>query len=61
MSTKGLKVVRASVEELDQAKLPELIELKYHSTSDAIEVLGEVDEIRGLFFGFQKYLYAGAW
>lgn len=51
------RYIDTGVEELDQAKLPELIELKYHSTSDAIEVLGEVDEIRGLFFGFQKHLY----
>jgi hypothetical protein len=32
----------------------------YLSASDAIEVLGELDEIRELFFGFQKHFYGNA-
>jgi type I restriction enzyme R subunit len=51
------KYITSGVEELDQAKLPDLIKLKYHSFDDAEEVLGGVDEIRRLFMGFQKYLY----
>lgn len=51
------KYIASGVGELDQAKLPDLIELKYHSITDATEVLGGVDEIRNLFFDFQKHLY----
>jgi len=51
------RYIDSGVEELDQAKLPELIELKYHSISDATDVLGGVNEIRNLFIGFQKHLY----
>lgn len=51
------KYIDAGFEELDQAKLPNLIELKYHSMTDAAEALGGVEEIRKLFFGFQKQLY----
>ena len=51
------KYVDSGVGELDQSKLPDLIQLKYHTISDATEVLGGVDEIRKLFFSFQKYLY----
>ncbi len=55
------KYITSGVEELDQSRLPNLIELKYHSISDATEVLGGVDEIRNLFFNFQKHLYKQAW
>lgn len=51
------KYIDSGVGELDQAKLPELIELKYQTITDATEVLGGVEEIRKLFFGFQKHLY----
>ncbi len=51
------KYIDSGVEELDQAKLPELMELKYHTISDAIDTLGGVDEIRNLFIGFQRHLY----
>jgi type I restriction enzyme R subunit len=33
--------VREGFKELDQAKLPKLLELKYHGTNDAISELGE--------------------
>ena len=36
---------------------PDLLELKYHSVSDAMQKLGRVQDIRELFVGFQKYLY----
>jgi len=50
--------VGEGVDELDQEKLTPLLHLKYfNSTSDAIADLGEPDEIRKVFVGFQKYLY----
>jgi type I restriction enzyme R subunit len=52
------KYIDSGVGELDQAKLPDLIQLKYQTISDATEVLGGVDKIRDLFFSFQKHLYS---
>ncbi len=50
--------VGEGVDELDQEKLTPLLRLKYSdSTSDAIADLGEPEEIRKVFVGFQKYLY----
>ena len=43
--------------ELDQEKLPDLLELKYHAVSDSAAELGSVSGIRELFVGFQQYLY----
>jgi type I restriction enzyme, R subunit len=51
------KFIDTGVEELDQANLPGLIELKYHSLDDGMSQLGGVKEARGLFFSFQKHLY----
>jgi type I restriction enzyme R subunit len=51
------KYIDTGFEELDQSRLPKLIELKYHSMTDAAEALGGVDEIRKLFFNFQQHLY----
>jgi type I restriction enzyme R subunit len=51
------KYVEAGVEELDQEKLPRLLELKYHSISDAVEQLGGVSKIQATFIAFQKHLY----
>ena len=41
-------------------KLRLLIELKYHSISDARLELGAPEEIRAFFAGFQKYLFQPA-
>jgi type I restriction enzyme R subunit len=50
--------VSVGVEELDQEKLTPLLRLKYHdSIADAVEDLGQPDEIGRVFVGFQKYLY----
>jgi type I restriction enzyme R subunit len=49
--------VKQGVEELDQEKLGHLLELKYHTVSDAAEQLGGVPVIRDTFVGFQQYLY----
>ncbi len=51
------KYIESGVEELDQEKLPSLLELKYHAVSDAAEKLGGIPKIRELFIGFQKHLY----
>lgn len=49
--------VKEGVGELDQAKLPHLLELKYRAVSDAAEQLGGVAKIRDAFIGFQRHLY----
>jgi len=49
--------VKQGVSELDQSKLPDLLELKYSPTADAAAQLGGVAKIRDTFIGFQKYLY----
>lgn len=54
------KYIERGVEELDEEKLPRLLNLKYRSISDATRELGDVDRIRSTFFAFQKNLYAKA-
>ena len=49
--------VRTGVEELDDAKLPDLLELKYNALADAKKALGDIPSIRNVFIGFQEYLY----
>ena len=49
--------IETGVEELDQEKLPALLQLKYHSLADAEEQLGSVEQIIQAFVAFQKYLY----
>jgi type I restriction enzyme R subunit len=49
--------VSEGVDELDQAKLSPLLQLRYGSTHDAIADLGRPEEIGKVFAGFQKYLY----
>jgi type I restriction enzyme R subunit len=51
------KYIETGVGELEQEKLPSLLELKYQSITDATEMLGGVDSIRTIFVEFQKYLY----
>jgi type I restriction enzyme, R subunit len=51
--------VKEGVGELDQAKLPHLLELKYRAVSDAAAQLGGVAQIRDAFIGFQRHLYEG--
>ncbi len=51
------KYVESGVDELDESKLPKLLELKYHSVHDGLSALGEVDDIRSTFIDFQKHLY----
>jgi len=49
--------VRDGVDELDDKKLPELLELKYKAIADAKRELGSIKSIRETFVGFQEYLY----
>ena len=51
------KYIETGIEELDQEKIPSLLELKYHSITDAVEQLGNVDQIKHTFITFQKFLY----
>jgi type I restriction enzyme R subunit len=46
--------------ELDPEKLSPLLKLKYNALADAVKDLGNVDQIRDAFVGFQKYLYGTA-
>lgn len=52
------KYEEKGVEELDEEKLPILLNLKYHAIADAEKSLGDVQQIRKIFFAFQKDLYA---
>ena len=49
--------VASGVEELDDTKLPDLLELKYKAIADAKRELGDIKTIRNIFIGFQGYLY----
>ncbi len=51
--------VGQGVDELDQDKLAPLLRLRYHALNDAFAELGKPDEVRRLFNGFQRHLYAG--
>lgn len=51
------KYIESGIEELDQEKLPVLLELKYNSLSEAQRILGEVKNISSMFVNFQQYLY----
>ncbi|MGF7140756.1 EcoAI/FtnUII family type I restriction enzme subunit R [Roseimarinus sediminis] len=51
------KYVEAGVTELDQEKLPILLQTKYQSLEDAMGILGDVQNISSLFIEFQRHLY----
>ena len=50
--------VRQGVDELDQEKLSPLLRLKYRALPDAFAELGTPDQVRKMFVGFQRHLYA---
>jgi len=51
--------VKEGVDELDLEKLTQLLNLRYrNSITDAVADLGQPDQIKDAFTGFQKYLYA---
>ncbi|MGB9151729.1 MAG: DEAD/DEAH box helicase family protein [Alphaproteobacteria bacterium] len=50
--------VKQGVDELDQEKLSPLLRLKYNNAiSDALAELGNPEQVRQLFAGFQRHLY----
>ena len=49
--------VKEGVGELDQDKLPALLELKYSGVREAVQELGSIAQIRDVFINFQKHLY----
>ena len=49
--------VKEGVNELDDAKLPSILELKYHGITDAKNELGDIESIRNTFLSFQQFLY----
>jgi type I restriction enzyme R subunit len=51
------KYIDNGVEELNEEKLPQLLNLKYKAIADAETALGDVEKIRATFFNFQKFLY----
>lgn len=46
------------VQQLNQDNLSGLLRLKYHTTTDAADQLGDLQSIRRTFIEFQKYLYS---
>jgi type I restriction enzyme R subunit len=51
--------VQQGVDELDAEKLSPLLKLKYNNAiADALADLGKPDQVRQMFVGFQRYLYA---
>ncbi|MES2100869.1 MAG: type I restriction-modification enzyme R subunit C-terminal domain-containing protein, partial [Pseudomonadota bacterium] len=51
--------VKQGVDELDQEKLSPLLKLRYSALADAFAELGQPDQVRKVFVGFQRHLYAG--
>jgi type I restriction enzyme R subunit len=51
------KYIESGVGELDQEKLPVLLQNKYQSLGDAMDILGDAPQISSLFIEFQKILY----
>jgi EcoEI R protein C-terminal len=49
--------INVGVDELAPEKLSPLLRLKYNAISDAIKDLGQPEDIKNVFTGFQKYLY----
>jgi superfamily II DNA or RNA helicase len=52
--------VQGGIDELARERLPQLLQLKYGGTYDAVDVFGDLQSVREVFVGFQRYLYTGA-
>jgi type I restriction enzyme R subunit len=50
--------VKEGVDELEPEKLPPLLRLRYRALNDAFTELGKPEDVRRMFVGFQKHLYA---
>lgn len=51
--------VTQGVDELDGEKLSPLLRLRYKALNDAFVELGKPEQVREMFVGFQRHLYAG--
>jgi len=51
------KYIESGVGELDQEKLPHLLQLKYQALPDAVAILGGTNRILSTFIDFQRHLY----
>lgn len=51
------KYIESGVGELDQEKLPHLLQLKYQALPDAVAILGGTERILSTFIDFQRHLY----
>ena len=51
--------VKQGVDELDAEKLSPLLRLRYKALNDAFAELGKPEQVRQVFVGFQRHLYAG--
>jgi hypothetical protein len=61
MAEAMIRKALAGVREMDQEKPTPLLRQTYHdSIPDAVDDLGQPEEIRAAFAGFQKYLYLPA-
>ena len=49
--------VNEGVDELGSEKLAALLRLKYHGINEAVAELGPANQIRDVFYGFQRFLY----
>ena len=45
------------IKELDDARLKDLLLVKYNAIDDAKKSIGDIKTIRETFIGFQKFLY----
>ncbi len=52
------KYVENGYEELDEDKLPVLLNFKYQAIADAVRILEGAERIRDTFLGFRKILYS---
>ena len=50
--------VNTGAEDLDRARLPDYLKLKYGNPAEGAKALGGVEQVIGSFVGFQKYLYS---
>ena len=50
--------VNQGVDELEPEKLSPLLKLRYRALNDAFAELGRPEDVRGVFMGFQGYLYS---
>jgi type I restriction enzyme, R subunit len=49
--------IKQGVDELEPEKLSPLLRLRYRALNDAFAELGKPEEVRKVFFGFQRHLY----